>query len=249
MPIDYLEVIDRESSRIRGAYAANPDGRIPWSDRWSVATVARHVAGTHHVVADIVKGRPDANFDLFATLQQPSKGADEFGSWFAQGTAALIEQLGSVEVSAPCWNWHEGAAGVVGFWARRMAHETLVHSWDAQVGATGTAELIDTTIADDAIIEYLEVFALAGRAARKSPQGPTIGIETTDSNRAWRLELAESGAVLHDGDHQGWQLGLRGTSAALLLVLWGRLSPSEASVELLGDADLFTQREQLLPPM
>lgn len=44
------------------AYAANPAGKVPWSDRWSVNTVARHVAGSHHVVAQIIEDRPTADF-------------------------------------------------------------------------------------------------------------------------------------------------------------------------------------------
>ena len=44
MPLDHIAVIESEAARIRAAYAADPTGRVPWSDRWSVRTVARHVA-------------------------------------------------------------------------------------------------------------------------------------------------------------------------------------------------------------
>src|SRR5579862_1139120 len=146
MTIAYGDVIRDESLQIAGAYAVAPNGRIPWSDRWSVGTVARHVAGTHHVVADIVRGRPDADFSLFATLEQPEKNSPTFLSWFAQGTAEMCEQLQIAPSADACWNWYEGKDGQVSFWARRMAHECVIHRWDAQMGATGVADPVDPSV-------------------------------------------------------------------------------------------------------
>jgi uncharacterized protein (TIGR03083 family) len=167
--IEYGNVIRDESPRITAAYAAAPDGRIPWSDRWSVGTVARHVAGTHHVVADIIRGRPSADFSLFASLESPEKNDPAFLDWFARGTAGMCEQLQIAPPTDACWNWYEGGDGQVSFWARRMAHECVVHRWDAQMGATGVADPVDPSVATDGIDEFLDIFVATGRA-RQAPR-------------------------------------------------------------------------------
>ena len=66
--LDYLSIISDETSHIVSDYEGDRYAPVPWSDRWTVGTVARHVAGTHHVVAEVVRGRPDADFGLFAEL-------------------------------------------------------------------------------------------------------------------------------------------------------------------------------------
>src|ERR1019366_4465230 len=76
--LDYLSIISNETSRIVNAFERDRQAAVPWSDRWTVATVARHVAATHHVVAEIVEGRPGADFGLFGQLQTPPKDSPEF---------------------------------------------------------------------------------------------------------------------------------------------------------------------------
>ena len=90
MTLDYLSIISDEASRIIDAYEGDRYAAVPWSDRWTVGTVARHVAGTHHVVAEVVSGRPDADFGLFADLQTPPKDSPEFVEWFRSGTSSLL---------------------------------------------------------------------------------------------------------------------------------------------------------------
>jgi hypothetical protein len=41
MAVDHVAVIESEAARILAADAAHPAGKVPWSDRWSVNTVAR----------------------------------------------------------------------------------------------------------------------------------------------------------------------------------------------------------------
>ena len=82
MTLDYLVIISDETSRIVNAYQSDRHAAVPWSGRWTVGTVARHVAATHHVVAEIVRGRPDADFGLFGELKTPQKDSHEFVEWF-----------------------------------------------------------------------------------------------------------------------------------------------------------------------
>jgi uncharacterized protein (TIGR03083 family) len=164
MAVDYIDVIEGEADRIRAAYAADPGGKVPWSERWSVNTVARHVAGSHHVVAQIIEDRPTADFGRFESLAQPAKGDPGFPAWFAAGTEALVAQCRIAPPAETCWTPHPAVGDTVGFWIRHMANETLVHRWDAEAGAGITGPAMDPVVAADALDENLDLAVGATRA-------------------------------------------------------------------------------------
>jgi uncharacterized protein (TIGR03083 family) len=248
MTVAYLDLIRDESQRIAVAYAAAPDGRVPWSDRWSVGTVARHVAGTHHVVAGIVAGRPNADFSLFATLDSPEKNDPSFLDWFARGTAGMCEQLQIAPATDECWTWYEGAAGHVSFWPRRMAHECVIHRWDAQMGATGTADPVDPGVAADGLDEFLDIFVATSRLQAGAPPGPTVNIEAVDTGDSWTVELPAGERVMHR-DHQPADAQLRGSASDLLLLLWGRLASIPEAIRIEGPISDREALAQLLPAL
>jgi uncharacterized protein (TIGR03083 family) len=245
--LDYLRIISDNSCRIVDAYERDPQARVPWSDRWSVGTVARHVAGTHHVVAGIVRGRPDASFDLFNALQTPAKGSPEFVDWFRSGTAALVEQLSIVPAEDECWSWYPQGSRV-GWWARRMAFEALIHRWDADV-AQGQEFSVTSDIAAEGIDEYLDVFVAASRSAADAPAGPMIGFECSDRSDQWWLDLSEPGGRTVFREPRTSTVSLRGPAAGLLLYVWGRAQAPDAGVEVLGDGAVLEDLQELIPPM
>ena len=167
MTIDYVSVIADEAAGLISAYQDDRQAHVPWSDRWTVGTVARHVASTHHVVGEIVRYRPDADFGLFATLETPPKDAPEFVDWFRVGTRSLLDQLSRVPAGDECWSWY-GDGRSAGWWARRMANEAVVHRWDVDA-ARGKDHPTEPEVAADAIDEYLDVFVQASRAANNAP--------------------------------------------------------------------------------
>ena len=248
MPLDYTQIISDEASRIVDAYEHDRSARVPWSDRWTVGTVARHVAGTHHVVAEIVRGRPDADFGLFATLESPEKDAPEFVEWFRRGTTSLVEQLSNVSGDDACWSWYV-AGGRVGWWARRMALEAVVHRADVDA-AEGQTFSVAGEIAADGIDEYLDVFVAASRAAAQSPAGPTITFECSDRNDRWWLDLSEPGGRLVSREPLASSLQIRGAAPDLLQAIWGRIPLSEAGgMTISGSVEALEKWEELIPPM
>jgi len=248
MAYSYIDIVGEESRRIAAAYASELEGRVPWSDRWSVGTVARHVAGTHHVVGGIVAGRPSADFGLFATLDSPEKNDPRFLEWFAEGTATMCEQLRIAPATDACWNWYDGGGGRVSFWGRRMAHECVVHRWDAQMGATGTADPVDPEVAADGIDEFLDIFVATGRAQSGAPPGPAVLIETLDTDDRWTIELPTGDRIVHR-DRLPAQAKLSGGAADLLLLLWGRFTTIPGSVTVDGPISDRVALAQLLPAL
>lgn len=248
MAIDYLSVIEDESSRIVAALAANRDGKIPWSQRWTVATCAKHVGGTHHVVAQVIEGRPTADFGRFATLDAPDKTDPGLAAWVASGTASLVNQLRATDPGAECWSWYPQGQSA-GFWMRRMAHETLVHRWDAEAGAGIPGAAMDPVVAADGVDEYLDVFVAASRGLQSPPAGPSIEFESTDTGDSWFLELPRDGERVLTREPVECALELRCPAEGLLLVAWGRLGPAVAGVEVLGDTEILSKWNDLIPPM
>jgi uncharacterized protein (TIGR03083 family) len=242
------DLIHQEMRSIVEAYVLNAEGRIPWSDRWRVGTVARHVAATHHVVAQVIAGRPEADFGLFAQLAAPEKNDPSFPDWFEQGTKQLLAQLRAVDPSLPCWNFHDGREGKVGFWERRMLHECVVHRWDAQMGASGTADPIDPEVAADGIDELLEVFVDITRSQSKAPAGPTVLIEALDAGDSWTTELPAAGRTVRRGRHDA-DARISGQAGDLLLLLWGRLATFPESVEVAGPISDPAAPATLLPAL
>jgi uncharacterized protein (TIGR03083 family) len=248
MTLDYLSIVSDESSGILSAYELDSRAAVPWSDRWSVGTVARHVAGTHHVVAQVVSGRPDADFGLFGQLTTPAKDSAEFVDWARAGTASLLEQLSSAPADEECWSWYESGR-TVGWWARRMALEAVVHRLDADV-ALGRELSVAPEVAADGIDEYLDVFVAASRAANDAPAGPTVSFECSDRSDRWWLDLSVRGERAVSREPREASVRIRGTAAQLLWVLWGRVPAADAAgVELSGDIQALERWSELFPPM
>ncbi len=248
MTLDYLSIISDETARIVNDYERDRSAVVPWSDRWSVGTVARHVAGTHHVVAEVIRGRPDADFGLFAELQKPTKDSPEFVEWFRSGTASLLEQLSNVPSDDECWAWFEPGRRV-GWWARRMAFEAVVHRWDTDA-AQGRDFSVAPQIAADGVDEYLDVFVAASRAANDAPPGPTIGFECSDRSDRWWLDLSGPGERIVSREPQAASVQIRGPADELLLFVWGRVPISDAAgAEVSGDVEVLGRWSELIPPM
>ncbi len=246
MTLDHLTIISDEGSRIVDAFERDRQAAVPWSDRWTVATVARHVAATHHVVAEIVRGRPDADFGLFGQLQTPAKDSPEFVEWFRSGTASLLKQLSSVPADEECWSWYAPGRSV-GWWTRRMALEAVIHRWDTDA-AQGLDFSVAPDVAADGIDEFLDVFVAAARAGHDSPAGPTMKLECSDRSERWWLDLSDRGERTVSRERRDASVRIRGTAEQLLLMLWGRV-PVTAVVEVTGDVGALERWSELIPPM
>jgi uncharacterized protein (TIGR03083 family) len=246
--LDYVSIISDESARILGSYELDRRAAVPWSDRWTIATVARHVAATHHVVADVICGRPDADFGLFGDLQTPPKDSPEFVDWSRSGTASLLEQLSSVPDNDECWSWFEPGRRV-GWWTRRMALEAVVHRSDTDA-AQGKEFSVASDVAADGIDEFIDVFVAASRSANDAPAGPTMSFECSDRSERWWLDLSGKGQRTVSREPRDASVRIRGTAEQLLLVVWGRVPASGAAgVKVSGDIRELDRWSELIPPM
>jgi uncharacterized protein (TIGR03083 family) len=238
-PEIWLDALRREGAAFRTAISpealASP---VPSCPEWNVEQLIGHLgqvyrsAGTH-----VVHGVSTTPTDEPA---QPPTGADVI-AWWDESFRFLIAALESVDPAAPAWNWSIQEP-VAKFWFRRMAHETAVHRWDAELAvAAGYTEPIETQLAVDGVAEAFDTFLAAGhRAGPENLQG-VVTLRTTDADAHWALRVRGVGLSLLDidtvfDDAPHAQSAVSGSASDLLLALWGRVPFAVLNVE--GNPDL-----------
>ncbi len=245
MALDHSAVIRDEGERALAALAADADGTVSWCGDWRVRDVVAHIGGGHHMTAQIVAGRPTTDMSVRATLAPPEDDG-LLAEWVGAGTTGLLDQLAASEPDDECWSWYPDDQ-TVGFWARRMAHETLVHRWDAERGAGVAAEPMDPVVASDGIDEMLEVFVGLTRVLFEAPgEGESAHLHCTDTDGEWLITFPAPSERVVTREHAKGDVAFRGPAEALLLFLWGR---DGGAVDTVGDPAVADRWRELVPPM
>jgi uncharacterized protein (TIGR03083 family) len=225
--------------------STDPALAIPTCPDWTLRQLATHLGRAQRWATEIVKTRSDAFIDFRAVPdgKLPDDEAER-GRWLTAGATRLVSALGEAG-DQPVWAF--GTMNPASFWARRMSHEVMVHSADAQFAA-GAEVAMPAELAADAIDEWLTVMSrlTAGQPDRRLaalPPGRSLHVHVTDS------ELAGAGEwlVTHTGDdtlqvaceHGKADVALTGPATEVLLVILGRLPVSDQAVRVHGDAGLL----------
>lgn len=221
-PDDQLARVRAEAAHI-AAFAADRDLSVPVPacPGLTVGEVVRHLGGVYrHVI-----GRLRAQAPPDGRGRRPADG--DVVAWFRDASGELYDELSGRRPGESCDTWSP-ADRTVGFWWRRMAHETTVHRADVEA-AYGPIGPIDARFAADGIDEVLSLF-LAHLLSEEAPgwrekahgagAGWVVGISA--GSPLWRVELGPSAArvtreIPHDADAV-----VMGDPVALYLWLWGR---------------------------
>jgi uncharacterized protein (TIGR03083 family) len=116
---------------------------VPSCPGWNLGQLLRHLGGGHRWVEMIVRTRAtqppsDDHFrDLSGYTDEDPAVLDP---WLAEGAAQLAGTLRAAGPEARMWTAVPGQTAV--FWARRFAHETLIHRADVAL-ALGAAFTVD----------------------------------------------------------------------------------------------------------
>ncbi len=162
--------------------------------------------------------------------------------WWQQEFDQLLTVLDGLDPETPAWNWAPQPKRAA-FWQRRMAHETVVHRWDAQL-AISAAEPIEAKLASDGVSEVLDTWLPAGRRIINQPRYGVVQLVAVDTGQEWFLRLRGEGVALLDTDtlldtdDPRARVHVSGTASDLLLALYGRLGFDLLAVT--GDATLLT---------
>lgn len=239
---------DAVRSILPGADLTTP---VPSCPGWVVWQLLRHLGGAQRWAAAAVSARvqepmPEDEF-AFRTFSEDLEGnPSELDPWLAEGAEKLASALRGAGPGASVWT-PVPAVGIVDFYARRFTHETLIHRADATL-ALGAEFTADPRVATDAFDEWLELGSLPmmlehnPRTRELLGPGRTLHFHATDTppdlNAEWVVDL--TGAVITwRRVHERAAVAVRGPLTDLLLLIYRRLTPDAAGVEILGDRDLF----------
>ncbi|MCD2194532.1 maleylpyruvate isomerase family mycothiol-dependent enzyme [Actinomycetospora endophytica] len=216
--LDHLDsATARFSTALAGADLAAP---VPSCPPWSLRELAHHLGGVHRWArVAVLEGHPNGTSD-----DPPSSRAD-LVAWFDEGSAALISTLREAGPDAPCWSFGPKPR-TAAFWFRRQAHETAMHAHDAEV-ASGTAGALASDFALDGLDEAIAMFL---------PRQVRLGRCTVPDVRiAVASAEGPSWEIAGDGAPERPAATVRGDAEALLLLVWGRVGPDDARVDVEGD--------------
>jgi uncharacterized protein (TIGR03083 family) len=221
---------------------------VPSCPGWNLGQLLRHLGGGHRWVETIVRTRaaqplPDDHFrDLSGYTDEDPAVLDP---WLAEGAAQLASTLRAAGPQAQMWTAVPGQTAL--FWARRFAHETLIHRADATL-ALGAAFTVTEDVALDALDEWMELDSLPLhfeiRPEKRELLGPgrTLHLHATDTPpeaaAEWLIDLTGQVIVWRHA-HEKATVAVRGPLTDLLLLVYRRRPARTESLQILGDADLL----------
>lgn len=224
---------------------------VPSCPNWTVGDLVGHLGRVYAWVDGILRTgsvtRPEQQLASGPATDapQPARAADLLSGpalvdWWHEQYQRLADLLESLDTDHPAWNWAPQQKRA-GFWHRRMALETVLHRWDAQM-ATGLAGPIDAKLAADGITEALETWLAAGRGIRQGNRRGIVALEATDLDETWFVRLRGTGIALLDTDtvfdeEHNERAVATGSTSDLFLAIWGRVLFDV--LEISGDTSLF----------
>ena len=123
---------------------ANPKAEISVCPGWSMQDLVGHVGNVYATVEKIISAD---STERPSNLFNNSPEGDVL-HWAKSNFHNLVEILETREPSRPIWTW--GQEKNIGFYIRRMTHESLVHMWDAET-AENEHISVDGNIACDGV--------------------------------------------------------------------------------------------------
>ena len=210
----YLAALSADGSLLSQVAARGLSTSVPSCPGWTVADAVRHTAQVYeHKIACIELGgtKPDPWPPEWPVDRDPI-------TWFDDAHHRLTDTLRAADPSAPSWTWWPEDQ-TVGFWARRMAHETAVHRVDVQL-AFASPTPVDHDLAIDGIDELLDLM-LAGDWSDEAQPDLTGTATIATDQRAWTIRMTADRVSIHEG-REAADATIEAEPSSLLLWLYGR---------------------------
>jgi hypothetical protein len=112
-----------------------------------------------------------------------------------------------------------------------MAHEVIVHRWDAE-RAAGLEPVIDPVLASDGIDEFLTFFVTPEGWGPYDVPTASVHLHATDTPGEWLVSLGDGTSIV-TREHAKGDAAMRGNASDLLLALWERVPLDR--IDVIGD--------------
>ncbi|MBX6357283.1 MAG: maleylpyruvate isomerase N-terminal domain-containing protein, partial [Micromonosporaceae bacterium] len=188
----WISALRADGPAFRDAVANAPlDAPVPSCPEWTVLDLVHHLGAVYawvsgHAMRGVVTP-PDP--------RRPDRTGRPAGpaalTWWDDEFGRLMEMLDGLDPELPAWNWAPQAKKAW-FWHRRMAHETAVHRWDAQM-AGGQAEPVEAKLAADGVSEVLDSWLPAGHRRGPADRVGVVQLTAVDAGQEWSVRLRGTG--------------------------------------------------------
>jgi uncharacterized protein (TIGR03083 family) len=219
--MDYVAQLGRELVAFGACLGGDLSAPVRHCGDWTLYDLANHLGGGNlWAAAAVTEQRGD--HEAGPAPRDPT----QLAAWFS-GTGVVL--LAALDTDPSAAAWTIAPPPTAGFWQRRRAQETLIHRWDAE-HALGAAGPLDAALADDGIAEVIDtMLPRQVRLGRTAAPAHAIGLHAMDTGSQRVLGRDAPGDPVATA---------RGTAADLLLLLWGRLAPSDPAITWDGDREL-----------
>jgi uncharacterized protein (TIGR03083 family) len=241
---EHIAAIEREANLFaKAAERGGLEVDIPTCPDWNMRDLVRHLGEIHlwaaaHVAQRATKMWVDDLSELsgyWPDLAVFWPDDDELVGWYLETNTNLVNALQSAPGDLDCRTFLP-APSPLAMWARRQAHETAVHRFDAE-NASGAASGFDPVFASDGIDELLVGFA-PRREEFPVESAQTMVVHAEGTNDRWHLTIGPEGITTIRGGGSA-DVTVTGDASDLYLVLWNRAEDSRVTV--VGDHELLAK--------
>ena len=215
---------------VRYAERAGLGAPVPTCLDWSVRDLLAHQGMVHRWAGANLRGEEPADV---AALEAAGRADPDPLEWLREGAIELVSAIVQAPDDVRTVVFLNNAPPPREFWARRQCHETTMHAVDALSAALGRLPRGDETwigadLAVDGIDELLAGFLTRAKSRLRTDEPLALGVETTDTGDAWRMQLsARPAKTTRVRDVDDCEVVVRGSAAGLYLTLWNRADDAE----------------------
>jgi uncharacterized protein (TIGR03083 family) len=238
---EHITAIGREARLLaEAARIGGLDADVPSCPGWDMRALLSHLSMIHLWAAGHVAELHPGSWGDLESLSEfwPGLAAfwpddEELVDWYLEVNDNLVRTLESAPVDKERWTFY-GAPSTLAMWARRQAHETAIHRFDAE-NTAGIATEFDSTLASDGIDE---MFTRMAPRYKGFPETQTMSVHATDTDDRWHLTITPNELTTIRVDRPA-DLTLSGNASDLYLAVWNR--GDDSNITIGGDRDVLDQ--------
>ena len=243
---EWIAAVGGQGERLAAAAdRAGLTAPVPTCPDWVVRDLLLHVGGVHRWAATFVGQARTEPIDIGEAHEIADSLPDDADlvAWFRDGVTGLVDVLTAAPADLDCWKFMRTAPSGSSFWARRQAHETTIHSIDAEAAA-GLPSPIPSSLAVDGVDELLCGFLPRNRRLHADTERSVL-VSATDTGDHWLISYGpDRPAASRVPEPVDTDTTLAGTAAELYLSLWNR-RPWHGLTTDEGLADLWADKVQV----
>ena len=233
---ELLESTDRIAEILS---SAEPALRVTTCPDWTLSDLALHVGRAHRWAQRITETRAQKPIDMSALNLGLPATTSRYGAWLCAGATAFSAAVQSASTRAAVWSWSDDHS--VGFWLRKITHDTIIHRIDAEL-TVGLRPSLPPPTAADGVTDLLAAIATLSNDGHPDPifkglrgLGETLLLQATDTADDWFVTRTPEGVRWTPGRGAADAI-VRGDAFNLLLALYRR-APIQ-TVDVMGNQTL-----------